>query len=78
MGSPVTLPTVTMSAEATNAAGKSIISHGPLTLNLTEMEEKIASKLLSPGARLPRTFEDVIGEDSGKLAKMLTAIKGAY
>ena len=44
------------------------------------MEGKVASKLLSPVDNLgfPRTFEDVIGEDGGRLAKMLKAIKNAY
>ena len=41
------------------------------------MEDKIASKLLSPSVRYPSTFEDVIG-DGGRFANMLDTIKKAY
>ena len=46
------------------AAGTTRISHGPLTIDLSEMEQKVASKLVSPEANagIPRTFEDVIGD----------------
>lgn len=49
-----------------------------MTLNLTEMEDKVVSKLITPGATFPKTFEDVIYEEDGRLAKMLKAIKDAY
>ena len=70
-------PIVTFTAKATSGAGKNIISHEALTLDLTEMEDKIASKLLSPSVRYPSTFEDVIG-DGGRFANMLDTIKKAY
>lgn len=69
--------TVTVSAEATSPAGTATITHGPLTIDLTEIEQKVASKLLSPLNRVPTTFEEVIG-DGGQFANFLEKIKGAY
>ena len=38
-------PTVTLSAQATNEAGKKVISHGPLTIDLTDLELKLSTTL---------------------------------
>ena len=34
-------PTVTLSANTTNEAGKNLISHGPLTIDLTDLEKHL-------------------------------------
>jgi len=58
------VPTVTISAQTTNAAGKTLISHGPLTIDLTDLEQKISAKVFPLNRQQPRTFEEVI-EDGG-------------
>ena len=34
-------PTLTLSAEATNELGKNVISHGPVTIDLTDLEKQL-------------------------------------
>ena len=36
-------------AQATNEDGKKLISHGPLTINLTDLEQKLSSQFLKNG-----------------------------
>lgn len=62
---------MTLSAKTTNEAGKTVLSHGPLTIDLSEMEGHL------PDSRLPQTFDDVI-DDGSQFAIMLMTIKGAY
>ena len=78
-------PTVTLSAQTTNGAGKNIISHGPLTIDLTDLEGKLSTKMHERSAvakeliaMKEKTFEDVLDDDNGKFATLLIKIKGAY
>ena len=67
------------------ASGKNMLSHGPVTINLTDLEQKFAQSGAAVGisARAGgkdgmRTFEDVIAEEGGHFGKLLEKIKGAY
>ena len=42
-------PTVTLMAQATNEDGKKLISHGPLTIDLTDLEQKLSSQFIKNG-----------------------------
>ena len=81
-------PTVTLSAQATNEEGKKLISHGPLTIDLTDLEHKLATMHQQSNAnthpvstavsKKKETFQDVIDQDGSKFSSLLINIKRAY
>lgn len=78
------IPSMTLSAQAV-AEGKSLISHGPLTIDLSALEQQLVAKMGGATAVPPqqptpskKSFQEVIDQDGGKLASLLTKITGAY
>ena len=69
-------PSITLSAQ-TITGGKCVISHGPLTIDLADLERKLLTQLPQPKAA-QKTFQEVINQDGGKLASLLTKIQGVY
>ena len=77
-------PTVTVSASATDEAGQDLISHGPLTLNLADLEKKLSSQIGGGHRQIKAemgkamTFEEAIEQDGSEFAKLLIKIRSAY
>lgn len=68
-----------------NAAGNNIISHGPLTIDLTDLEGKLSSKMHAKSAVVgeliamkEKSFQDVLENDNSKFGTLLLKIKSAY
>ena len=71
-----------MSAQTTNEMGKKLISHGPLTIDLTDLERKLSamksSKPIRPSSVKKNSFQEVIDKDGSKFSSLLINIKRAY
>ena len=59
-----------------------MISHGPLTIDLTDLEQKLSTLQSSsppnPSNASETSFQDVIDQDGSKFAGLLINIKSAY